>query len=157
MVCQYRCYLAAMATSYIENLLDFKIKSKIYVTDSRVAIAYVKSCASYFSPWESAKIRRIQAVASPASFFHIPREFDTADFGTHFHPTITHADLEAENNTFFSKPKNEWPISEVFPSEEKLPAVLGVYKSLPILGGSDPIPQSPNDRPTIKQAKIFHI
>ena len=97
------------------------------------SLCYAQSCAAYFHPYESNRIRRIQNVLKPTSLFKIDRSHSVADYGTMMHLKMTRDDLMKEQISFVTKHKSLWPVSTVSPNSDKLPGILSVYKDVSIL------------------------
>lgn len=115
------CVLAARLNETIKAECRLEFEKTVIFSDSRIALAWIKSSSRQFSPYVAVRVGEIQNKTSNTEFRHIPSEMNVADIlsrGCHIN------ELEnrwARGDDFLLKPENQWPedTSKIISADEE--------------------------------------
>ncbi|XP_077981413.1 uncharacterized protein LOC144436486 [Glandiceps talaboti] len=104
---------AAVITSRMYKTITeqtrFQISKPIFLTDSRIVLAWIQSPARRFKPFVSNRVGEIQSATDPSQWRHIPGEFNVADDVSRGIPVKQLTKRWQRGPEFLYLPESEWP------------------------------------------------
>ena len=125
-------YLSSCVTNFVTNNLPFPIRSRMAISDSKVALSQASICASYLTPAQANLSRRIQTAFKSTELYYSPRRFNSADAASHQHPKVTREMMQNDHKCFLEQNIADWPIEKVKVADIKGDGILKIYKDLKI-------------------------
>ena len=109
---------AVMATrlnASVMKELRMTVEKTIFLTDSTIALSWIRSQARSYKPFVSARVGEVQSNSDPTQWRHVPGSLNPADDISRGIPVSQLQDRWKTGPEFLSLPEEQWPDDQVQP------------------------------------------
>ncbi|XP_041456247.1 uncharacterized protein LOC121408709 [Lytechinus variegatus] len=110
--------MAARVYTTVMKELRLQPESVIFMTDSMIALSWIRSEGRRFKPFVAARIGEIQSHTNPAQWKYVPGELNPADDVSRGLPVKKLSERWKQGPAFLYRPKEEWPSEKAVPDTE---------------------------------------
>ena len=112
---------AVMATrlnASVVNELRMTVEKTIFLTDSMIVLAWIRSQARTYKPFVSARVGEVQSNSDPNQWRHVPGSLNPADDISRGIPVKQLQDRWKKGPEFLCLPQEQWPEDQVQPNQK---------------------------------------